>query len=80
MHLQIRDPRARELARKIALQCHASMTEVVVQALETEYRRVAAQQPLAERLDAIADELAVIAGPNGRDMKKNEIDAMWGHL
>ncbi len=79
MHLQIRDPRARELARKIAQQRHASMTEVVIQALEAEYRRVAAQQPLAARLDALADELAAIAKPGGRDMTKNEIDAMWGH-
>jgi antitoxin VapB len=79
MHLQIRDPRARELARKIAQQRHVSMTEVVVQALETEYRRVAARQPLAERLGVIADELAALAKPGGRDMDKGEIDAMWGH-
>jgi antitoxin VapB len=78
MHLQIRDPRARELARKIAQQRHVSMTEVVIQALETEYRRMAAQQPLAVRLSAIADELATIAKPGGRDMTKGEIDAMWG--
>jgi antitoxin VapB len=79
MHLQIRDPRARELALKIARQRHVSMTEVVVQALETEYRRVAAQRPLAERLNAIADELAAIAQPGGRDMSRDEIDALWGH-
>ena len=79
MHLQIRDPRARELARRIAHQRHVSMTAAVVQALETEYRRVAAQQPLAARLGAIADELAAIAKPGGRDMTKDEIDAMWGH-
>jgi antitoxin VapB len=79
MHLQIRDPRARELARKIARQRHVSMTEAVVQALDAEYRRVAAQQPLAERLGAIADELAALAKPGGRDMSKSEIDAMWGH-
>ncbi|MDR2212729.1 MAG: type II toxin-antitoxin system VapB family antitoxin [Pseudomonadales bacterium] len=79
MHLQIRDPRARELARKIARQRHVSMTEVVVQALETEYRRVAAQRSLAERLNEIADELALIAKPGGQDMSRDEIDAMWGH-
>jgi antitoxin VapB len=79
MHLQIRNPQARELARKIAHQRHVSMTDAVVQALETEYRRVAAQQPLAARLGAIADELAAIAKPGGRDMTKDEIDAMWGH-
>ncbi|MDR2876193.1 MAG: type II toxin-antitoxin system VapB family antitoxin [Methylobacillus sp.] len=79
MLLQIRNPRARELARKIARQNHVSMTEAVVNALEAEYRRVAARQPLAARLDDIADELAVIAQPGGREMTKDEIDAMWGH-
>jgi antitoxin VapB len=77
--LQIRNPRARELARKIARQSHISMTEAVIQALETEYRRVAARQPLAQRLDVIADELAALAKPDGQVMTKDEIDAMWGH-
>jgi len=79
MLLQIRDPRARELARKIAQRRQVSMTEVVVNALETEYRRMAAQQSLAERLGAIADELAAIAKSGGRNMTQDEIDAMWGH-
>ncbi|MDR0274769.1 MAG: type II toxin-antitoxin system VapB family antitoxin [Burkholderiaceae bacterium] len=47
MHLQIKNPRAHDLASKIAEQCHVSMTEAVVQALETEYRRMAARQPVA---------------------------------
>lgn len=79
MNLQIRDPRARDLARRIARRRHISMTEAVVEALEAEYRRVSAQLPLAERLDAIADELAALAQPGGRDMTKEEVDAMWGH-
>ncbi len=79
MNLQIRDPRARELARRIALRRHISMTEAVVEALEVEYRRVSAQETLAERLGAIADELASLAKPGGREMTKDEVDAMWGH-
>ena len=79
MHLQIRDPRAHELARKIAGQSHLSLTEAVIRALETEYRRVAMRQPLAARLGAIADELAALAKPGGQDMTKSEVDAMWGH-
>ncbi len=67
MNLQIRDPRARELARRIAQRRHISMTEAVVEALEAEYRRVS------------ADELVVLANPGGQDMTKDEIDAMWGH-
>lgn len=50
MNLQIRDPRARELAKRIAQRRHISMTDAVVEALEAEYRRVCAQQSLAERL------------------------------
>ena len=79
MNLQIRDPRARELARRIAQRRQISMTEAVVEALEAEYRRVSARQSLAERLGAIADELADLAKPGGRDMTKDEIDALWGH-
>jgi antitoxin VapB len=78
MNLQIRDPRARELAKRIAQRRHISMTEAVVEALEAEYRRVATQHTLAERLGAIADELGALAKPGGRDMTQEEIDAMWG--
>ncbi len=79
MNLQIRDPRARRLAEIIAQRRNISMTDAVVAALEAEYRRVAAEKSLAERLGAIADELAALAGPGGRDMTKDEIDAMWGN-
>ena len=79
MNLQIRDPRARELARRIAERRHISMTEAVVEALEAEYRRVSGQQSLAERLGAIANELAALAKPGGRDMTKDEVDSLWGH-
>jgi len=79
MNLQIRDPRAHELARRIAQRRHISMTDAVIEALEAEYRRVSAQLPLAARLNAVADELAALAKPGGREMTKDEIDAMWGH-
>jgi antitoxin VapB len=78
MNLQIRDPRAHELASQIARRRHVSMTEAVVAALEAEYRRVSASRSLAERLDAIADELVALSVPGGRDMTKDEVDAMWG--
>ncbi len=54
MNLQIRDPRARDLAKRIAQRRHVSMTDAVIDALEAEYRRVSAAQPLAARLGAIA--------------------------
>ncbi len=79
MNLQIRDPRAHALAQRIAKRRHVSMTEAVIEALEAEYRRVSAEVPLAERLNAIADELAALAQPGGREMTKDEVDSMWGH-
>jgi antitoxin VapB len=79
MNLQVRNPRAYELARKLAAKRKTSMTEVVIEALEAELERENARRPLAERLAAIANDLKGKAGEGGRDMSKNEIDAMWGH-
>jgi antitoxin VapB len=55
------------------------MTQAVIQALEAELQRETDKEPLAARIARIADELAAGAGPNGRTMSKDEIDAMWGH-
>lgn len=79
MTLQIRDERARQLAQRLAKRRNVTMTEAVVQALEGELRREAETEPLADRVARIATELAAAAGPNGRAMGKDEIDAMWGH-
>jgi antitoxin VapB len=79
MTLQIRDERARELARKLAAKRNVTMTEAVIQALEGELRRESEKEPLAPRIARIADDLATQAGPNGRTMTKDGIDAMWGH-
>lgn len=78
MTLQIRDKRAHQLARKLALRRGVTMTEAVIQALESELGREAQREPLAIRIARIADELAAQAGPQGRAMTKQEIDAMWG--
>ncbi len=79
MSLQIRNPRARELAERIARLRKISMTEAVVQALELKYQQIADKQPLAQRLGVIADELAGLAKSGGKELTKNEIDAIWGH-
>ncbi len=79
MNLQVRDPRAHDLARRIAARRHVSMTEAVIEALEAEYRRVSAQLPLSARLDAIADDLAALAQPGGRNMTDDDVNAVWGH-
>ena len=79
MNLQIRDPRARELARQLAEKRKISMTEAVIEALESELQREREQIPLAERLAAISRELRSKAGADGRALSKDEVDEMWGH-
>lgn len=79
MNLQIRHPRAHELARRLAEKRKVSMTEAVIDALEAELKRESKRTPLAERLAAIAGELKAKSGPGGRPVGKDEIDEMWGH-
>ncbi|MBZ9775093.1 type II toxin-antitoxin system VapB family antitoxin [Mesorhizobium sp. CO1-1-8] len=79
MNLQIRDPRARELARQLAAKRKISMTEAVIEALESELKRESGRVPLADRLAAIAEDLRAKAGQGGRPVSKDEIDDMWGH-
>lgn len=79
MNLQIRDPRAHDLAQKIAHARRTSMTDAVIAALEAELERVRRAEPLAERLARISEDLADLRRPGGRDLTKSEIDAMWGH-
>lgn len=78
MNLQIRDPRAHELAKELSRKRGVSMTEAVIDALESELKRESERQPLSTRLRALAVELEAKAG-KGREMSKDEIDRMWGH-
>ena len=79
MNLQIRDKRAHELARKLAEKRNTSMTEAVITALEDALGRAQPDEHLVERFAALADELHRRSPGRGRDMTKDEIDAMWGH-
>jgi len=79
MNLQIRNPRAHELARELAKRRSVSITAAVIEALETELARTKKERPLAERVRPIVDRLLKEAKPGGRDLTKDEIDAMWGH-
>ncbi len=78
MPLNIRDPRAAELARDLARRRGTTMTQAIIGALAAEIERERAAKPLAERLLAIAADLKSKAGPNGRMMTKDEIDDLWG--
>lgn len=79
MNLQIRNPRAHELARKLAAARKTSITDAVIEALEAELARESERRPLPERLAAIARALREKGTKGGRDLEKDEVDRMWGH-
>ncbi|MEZ5804880.1 MAG: type II toxin-antitoxin system VapB family antitoxin [Rhizobiaceae bacterium] len=79
MNLQIRDPKARELAEKLAARRNVTMTEAVIGALEAELKRETASSSTKLGVADLVKELRDMAKPGGRDMTKEEIDAMWGH-
>ena len=76
--LNVRDPRAAALAETLGRMRGQTMTEATIYALEAAIRQEKARTPLAERFAAIAGDLRAKAGPNGREMSREEIDAMWG--
>lgn len=75
--LNVRNPRAHELAKELAERRKAGITEVVIQALEHELERERAAIPLAQRLAAIAERGMSEAGPNSRPVTEADRDAMW---
>lgn len=79
MNLQIRDPRAHELAKKLAMKRNITITEAVIIALDAELEKERAKTDLVDYVAQLADELRKKGRPGGRDMTKDEIDAMWGH-
>lgn len=76
--LSIRDPRAAELAKKLAAQRKTTMTEAIIVALENELKRERERVPLPERLARLAEKARELAGPKGRSVPKEEIDEFWG--
>ena len=76
--LTIRDPRASVLAKRLAQARKTTMTEAVVTSLEQALRRDRDATPLAERLGALARKAKAMAGPDAREMTRDEIDALGG--
>jgi antitoxin VapB len=79
MNLQIRDPRAHDLARRLAEKQKTSMTEAVIAALEAQLAEHESRPPLADRVAEIAHGLKASSQGRGHDMSKDEVDRMWGH-
>ncbi len=75
--LNIRNPRARALARELAELRKVSITDAVVDALQAELRRERASVPLEDQLAALADRVMAKAGQGGRTVTEDERDAMW---
>ncbi|QUD89927.1 type II toxin-antitoxin system VapB family antitoxin [Phenylobacterium montanum] len=76
--LNIRNPRAAALARALAEKRRITMTDAVIEALSNELAREAETTPLKSRLGAIIDDFIRPERIVGRDLTKDEIDAMWG--
>lgn len=79
MNLQIRNPKAHELAQQLAARRKTSITDAVIGALEAELERAKGEKPLRERARPIIERMLREAKPGGRDLTKEEIDRMWGH-
>jgi antitoxin VapB len=79
MGISIRDPEVGELARELARLRKTNMTKAIAHALRSELKREREKRPLAERLEELARETMAMAGPNPRDVTKEEIDELWGH-
>jgi hypothetical protein len=78
MALHIRDSRAAKLARQLAGRRGTTMTQAVVEALEGALARET--RPLRERIAEIARDAAAIGKrARGRQVKKPEIDELWGN-
>jgi antitoxin VapB len=75
--LNIRNPRAAELASRLAGYRKTTMTDAVIEALEAAVAREQENIPLGERLRTIVDEAQRLAGPNRRKMTKDDIDALF---
>ena len=78
MGISIRDPEVGELARELANLRRTNMTEAIAHALRSELKRERVKRPLRERLAELAARARAEAGPNPREVTKEDIDAMWG--
>jgi antitoxin VapB len=77
MGLTIRDPRAAELAREIAVRKGTTMTAVVIDLLERETKALESELTISQKLRLLSEKALAMAGPNRKEMTKEDIDALW---
>jgi antitoxin VapB len=78
MGLNIRNESVAQLARELAATSKTTVTGAIKEALEEALDRERRNLSLAERLEALAQRKKAEAGPNARELTKDEIDEMWG--
>lgn len=77
MQLNIRDPRAAELARALATRRGTTITEATIAALQAELDRQAPETTLEERIQKIVSDLHAKSPGTVKPMTREEIDALW---
>ncbi len=78
MPISIRDPKAAELARKLATKRGTTMTQAIISALEESLRHDREKMPLEDRFMKTVEDFNA-RNPDARPkLKKSEIDAFWG--
>ena len=79
MNLQVRNPRAHELAVEIAKARGMSISDAVVNALQNDAAALPSRRrPTAEVAAEIRAELLALGKPGGRDWTREERDEMMG--
>jgi antitoxin VapB len=81
MNLQIRDPRAREKAEKLARLQNTTMSEAVIDALDFRLKHVEKAEHRRSAMDVAAEIRASLLAKSkglGPLMTKEDMDAMWG--
>ncbi len=79
MNLQIRDPRARDMARQLARRNGTTMTEAVVEALDFRLKHAEPKLSLIALAATLRHELKRRATGVGRMIDDAEVDELWGH-
>lgn len=79
MNLQIRDPRAHQLASRLAALRNTSLTQAVIDALETAVAQQDRRETVNETVARLHRKYLGGRKPQGRNCTKEELDDLWGH-
>lgn len=78
MAFHVRDAATDKAVRRLAKLKGKSLTATIREAVEHEYDREQRQPSLMDRIAAIQDEVAALAGPDGKPADKQFYDDLWG--